>query len=331
VAAARRAAGVPLDVWLEADVAPELEADVTLRWWVLGGVAAPAADGDGWRLTVGPREDAWMALIHAITARHAGGMHGTWIVRLHPRPDGLHALLQLPGGVRERWVVEPGAPSAANPVPMGIGDDDAAGARRLLTALRQSVERGPVPFCWGADPWIAHPSAWVDPGADIGPGTRIWHFSHVCAGAVLGARCGLGQNVYVGPGVRLGNGVRVQNNVSIYEGVVAEDDVFLGPSCVLTNVVNPRSHVSRRDEFRTTRLCRGATLGANATVVCGTTVGRYALVGAGAVVTRDVEDFRQVVGNPARPQGWRCACGERVEDAPVPGTLCSRCGVQEVP
>ncbi len=164
--------------------------------------------------------------------------------------------------------------------------------------------------------YYAHPTATIDEGAEIGAGTKIWHYSHVSGGARIGRDCVFGQNAFVAPGVAVGDGVRVQNNVSLYTGVVIEDDVFLGPSCVLTNVMNPRSHVSRKDEFRSTVLRRGATIGANATVVCGTEIGAYAFVGAGATVTRDVAAFAQVVGVPARRVGWRCRCGERL-DAPA--------------
>lgn len=166
-----------------------------------------------------------------------------------------------------------------------------------------------------------HDTAVVDAGAQIGPGSRIWHFSHVCAGATIGARCTLGQNVFVGPGVRIGSGVKIQNNVSVYAGVTIADDVFLGPSCVFTNVLTPRAHVDRKDDFARTEVARGVTVGANATVVCGTTLGEYALIGAGAVVTKDVPAHALVVGNPARRAGWACRCGEVL---PI-GGVCVRC------
>jgi len=156
---------------------------------------------------------------------------------------------------------------------------------------------------------LIHESAYVDDGATVGPGTRIWHFCHVMPGAVIGARCTIGQNVVVMNGTRIGDNVKIQNNVSIYEGVELEDDVFCGPSMVFTNVMNPRSHVSRKSEYRRTLVRRGASIGANATVLCGTTLGAYCMIGAGAVVTRDVPAYAVMVGVPARQSGWICACG----------------------
>lgn len=163
-----------------------------------------------------------------------------------------------------------------------------------------------------------HETAIVDEGAVIGEGTRIWHWVHVCRGAMIGSGCSLGQNVYVGARAVIGNGVKIQNNVSVYDDVILEDDVFCGPSCVFTNVLNPRAFVVRKEEYRVTRICRGASLGANSTVVCGVTVGAYAFVGAGAVVTRDVPDFALVVGTPARQIGWMSAHGNRL-DLPLSG------------
>ena len=161
-----------------------------------------------------------------------------------------------------------------------------------------------------------HPSAIVDDGAQIGDGTRIWHFAHVSPGARIGANCSLGQGVYVGNDVVIGDNVKVQNNVSVYDAVTLEDDVFCGPSMVFTNVFNPRSAVPRKDEYRRTLVQRGATLGANCTIVCGTTVGPWAFVGAGAVVSRDVPAFALVVGVPARRIGWMSRHGERLELSP---------------
>jgi UDP-2-acetamido-3-amino-2,3-dideoxy-glucuronate N-acetyltransferase len=178
--------------------------------------------------------------------------------------------------------------------------------------------------------YSVHESSYVDEGAVIGRGTRVWHFCHVMRGATIGESCSLGQNVVVMPGVQLGRNVKVQNNVSLYEGVVCEDDVFLGPSMVFTNVVNPRSHVSRKHEYRQTLVRRGATIGANATVVCGHTLGAYAFVAAGAVVTRDVPDYALVAGVPARIIGWMCECGERLSLGASPhngdAATCAACG-----
>ena len=164
-------------------------------------------------------------------------------------------------------------------------------------------------------PYLTHPTACIDEPCQIGEGTRIWHFCHVCAGARIGKGCVLGQNVYVAPTAVLGDGVRVQNNVSIYDGIVVEDDVFLGPSAVLTNVVNPRAPIDRLAFFDQTRLRRGATIGANATILCGVTVGRHAFVGAGAVVTRDVPDYALVTGVPARRTGWMSRHGQKLVSA----------------
>jgi len=172
--------------------------------------------------------------------------------------------------------------------------------------------------------YFVHQSSYVDDGAKIGKGTKIWHFCHIMPGAEIGERCSLGQNVVVMPGTRIGNNVKIQNNVSIYEGVVLEDDVFCGPSCVFTNVLNPRSHVSRKDEYRQTLVTRGGSIGANATIVCGVTLGEFAFVGAGAVVTSDVPAYALMVGVPARRVGWMCQCGERLH---VTGgkARCERC------
>ena len=160
--------------------------------------------------------------------------------------------------------------------------------------------------------YFVHESSYVDDGAIVGAGTKIWHFCHVMPGAVIGERCNLGQNVVVMPRTRIGNNVKIQNNVSIYEGVELEDDVFCGPSMVFTNVINPRSHVSRKAEYLPTVVRRGATIGANATIICGSTLGAYSFVGAGAVVRGEVPDYALVVGMPARRIGWMCQCGVRL-------------------
>lgn len=160
--------------------------------------------------------------------------------------------------------------------------------------------------------YFSHETAVIDEGCRIGDGTRIWHFSHIMPGCTIGERCNIGQNVVVSPGVVLGNNVKIQNNVSVYTGVVCEDDVFLGPSCVFTNVLNPRSAIPRKEQYRQTLVKRGATIGANATIVCGHTVGEYALIGAGAVVTKDVPPYALVVGNPSRQIGWVSEYGHRL-------------------
>src|SRR4029077_21245532 len=173
---------------------------------------------------------------------------------------------------------------------------------------------------------------YVDEPCEIGPGTKIWHFSHVMKNSRIGAGCNIGQNVVISPDVSIGSNVKIQNNVSIYTGCVLEDDVFCGPSMVFTNVLNPRSHVSRRDGYRPTLVKRGASLGANSTILCGHTIGRYAFIGAGAVVTRDVPDYALVVGNPARIAGWVCACGVSLSKGarPPAAVTCSACGTEYV-
>lgn len=161
--------------------------------------------------------------------------------------------------------------------------------------------------------YFVHPSSIIDEGCKIGKGSKIWHFSHLMPNCILGQNCNLGQNVMIGSNVILGSNVKVQNNVSIYEGVECEDDVFLGPSMVFTNVINPRSSVNRRGEFLKTRVKKGATIGANATIVCGVGIGKYAFIGAGAVVTNDVPDYALVVGNPAKQIGWMSEYGCKLE------------------
>ncbi|WP_426195153.1 acyltransferase [Massilia sp. DWR3-1-1] len=173
---------------------------------------------------------------------------------------------------------------------------------------------------------LIHPTAIVDAGAVLGSATRVWHFSHVCGGARIGADCSLGQNVFVGNDVVIGERVKIQNNVSVYDAVVLEDDVFCGPSMVFTNVYNPRAAVTRKQEYRPTRVRRGATLGANCTVVCGVTIGHYALVAAGAVVNRDVADFALMAGVPARQIGWIGRHGERLSFSPDGSAVCPHTG-----
>jgi UDP-2-acetamido-3-amino-2,3-dideoxy-glucuronate N-acetyltransferase len=173
--------------------------------------------------------------------------------------------------------------------------------------------------------YFAHESSYIDDGAVIGAGTKIWHFSHVMKGAVIGKDCNIGQNVVVLPGVRIGDNCKIQNNVSVYEGVVLEDHVFCGPSMVFTNVINPRSEIVRKHEYRQTLVKRGASIGANATVLCGHTIGEYAFIGAGAVVTKDVPDFALMVGNPARRSGWMCRCGVKLALDGARGR-CAACG-----
>lgn len=172
---------------------------------------------------------------------------------------------------------------------------------------------------------FVHETSWIDDGVAIGAGTKIWFFCHVQSGSTLGERCILGQNVNVDRDVTIGNGVKIQNNVSVYKGVTLEDDVFLGPSCVFTNVINPRAHVERKTEFKPTRVGRGATVGANSTIVCGNELGDYCMVGAGAVVTADVPAHALMVGVPARQLGWVCRCGTRLDVLQVEAT-CRDCG-----
>lgn len=177
--------------------------------------------------------------------------------------------------------------------------------------------------------YFVHESSYIDDGAEIGRGTKIWHFSHVMPGVKIGENCNIGQNVLVASGVVIGNNVKIQNNVSLYTGVIVEEDAFLGPSMVFTNVINPRSHVNRKDEYKPTWVKKGVTIGANATIVCGVTLGRFCFIGAGSVVTRDVPDYALAYGNPARVRGWMCGCGVQLNFA-AQGELeiaaCPRCG-----
>ncbi len=198
---------------------------------------------------------------------------------------------------------------------------------RVLNACQKALkESQAVPLLdkeISADQVFVHPTAVIDDDVTIGPKTRIWHFSHILSGSVIGQSCNIGQNVIIGPNAKIGKGCKIQNNISIYEGVTLEDYVFCGPSVVFTNVFNPRAEIPRMKELRPTLVRRGATLGANCTIVCGVTIGRYAFLGAGAIVTRDVQDHALVVGNPARQIGWMCKCGERLGD----DLVCPVCGV----
>ena len=177
--------------------------------------------------------------------------------------------------------------------------------------------------------YFLHESSYVDEGAEIGAGTKIWHFCHIMPKARIGKNCNLGQNVLVSPDVVIGDNVKIQNNVSIYTGVIIEEDVFLGPSMVFTNVVNPRSHYERKEEFKTTLVKRGCSIGANATIICGVTLGRYAFIGAGSVITHDVPDYALVYGTPGRIRGWMCQCGIKLAfeiSANNERAICSNCG-----
>lgn len=175
--------------------------------------------------------------------------------------------------------------------------------------------------------YFVHESSYVDEGCTIGAGTKIWHFSHVMKGCTIGENCNIGQNVVISPGVTLGKGVKIQNNVSVYTGVVCEDGVFLGPSCVFTNVINPRAFIERKSEYRETTIKKGASIGANATIVCGHDIGRYAFVGAGSVVTKNVPDYAMVYGSPARIRGYVCRCGEKLNF--IDGKAkCLACGLE---
>lgn len=174
--------------------------------------------------------------------------------------------------------------------------------------------------------YFVHESSYVDKPCEIGEGTKIWHFSHIMQNSKIGNKCNIGQNVVISPDVVLGDNVKIQNNVSVYTGVICEDDVFLGPSMVFTNVVNPRSHVIRKDEYKQTLMKKGSSVGANAVIICGNTIGRFSFIGAGAVVTKDVPDYGLVVGNPARIIGWMCECGIRLNFDNKSEYTCKECG-----
>ena len=173
--------------------------------------------------------------------------------------------------------------------------------------------------------YFVHESSYVDEGCQIGEGTKVWHFSHIMKGCTIGKRCNIGQNVVISPDVVLGDGCKIQNNVSVYTGVICEDGVFLGPSCVFTNVMNPRAFIERKNEYRKTTLKKGASVGANATIVCGHDIGKYAFVGAGSVVTRDVPDYAMVYGSPAKVKGYVCQCGDKLHFTDGKAT-CAACG-----
>jgi len=207
---------------------------------------------------------------------------------------------------------------------------------RVLQACQTSLENDGKPVVLSKPPEMhdssnvqIHETAVIDPGCQVGQGTKIWHFAHVIKGSKIGRNCSVGQNVMIGPHVTIGTGVKIQNNVSVYQGVTLEDDVFCGPSMVFTNVYNPRSHVSRMDELRDTLVREGATLGANCTIVCGHTIGRFAFVGAGSVVIGDVPDFALVAGNPAEQKGWMCRCGVRM-DFHEELAACGECGSEYI-
>ena len=215
--------------------------------------------------------------------------------------------------------------------------DGANGIRvlKVLAGCQRSLDAGGAPVslsAFAADAgsrdtaYFAHPTATIDEGCEIGEGTKIWHYSHVMPRAKIGKNCNLGQNVFVASDVTIGDSVKIQNNVSVYKGVTLEDNVFCGPSMVFTNVLNPRSEVSRRDEYRPTLVKQGATLGANCTIVCGHTIGRYAFVGAGATVSRDIPDYALVYGDTAQPHGWMCRCGEKIDFHSHTQATCEACG-----
>ncbi|NFL60421.1 N-acetyltransferase [Clostridium botulinum] len=177
--------------------------------------------------------------------------------------------------------------------------------------------------------YFVHESSYIDDNVEIGEGTKVWHFSHIMGNSTMGEKCNIGQNVVISPGVKLGNGVKIQNNVSVYTGVICEDDVFLGPSCVFTNVINPRSFIERKSEYKQTIIGKGASVGANVTIVCGHNIGKYALIGAGAVVTKNIPDYALVVGNPAIVKGYVCKCGSKL-DFKENKAICESCNEEYI-
>lgn len=206
--------------------------------------------------------------------------------------------------------------------------DSAIRVLHVLEACQKSLEQEGKAMTLNSKDYFAHPTSIVEEPSSIGKGTKIWHFCHIMPNASIGANCTIGQNVFIGDGVKIGNRVKVENNVSIFSEVTLEDDVFCGPSCVFTNVINPRSHVCRKNEYQAILVKRSATIGANATIVCGHTIGRYAFVGAGTVVTRDVPDYALVYGNPARIKGWICECGEKLDFDDNGNAACLACKVK---
>jgi UDP-2-acetamido-3-amino-2,3-dideoxy-glucuronate N-acetyltransferase len=196
----------------------------------------------------------------------------------------------------------------------------------ILACCQRSLERnGEVISLENGRPFFVHETSLIDEPCAVGSGTKIWHFSHIMPEVTIGKNCVIGQNVFIARGTKIGNKVKIENNVSVYEGVTLADGVFCGPSCVFTNVINPRSHISRRHEFKPTLVKRGASLGANATIICGNTIGKYALVGAGAVVTKDIPDYALAYGNPAQVHGWICQCGTELEFTAA-SARCLSCG-----
>lgn len=257
-------------------------------------------DGDAW---VPEKAEAEPVIVPEAEPLKAECMHFLGCVARETKPitDGREGLMVLKVLNHSTAYIKPGELKEASKA------DPAA-------LVRAHLGQAPAASSLDGPGYFAHPTAVVDEGVSIGPGSKIWHFSHVMGGSRLGPGCNLGQNVVVGPDVSIGSGCKIQNNVSVYKGVTLEDDVFCGPSMVFTNVHNPRAHIKRMDEIRPTLVRSGASLGANCTIVCGNTIGRHAFVGAGAVVTKDVPDHALVAGNPARAIGWMCECGIRLDE-----------------